>query len=81
MNIKVIKIKDGGKNCGICKGTGYYTTYTDRANEDGGEYTNSYSCQCNKKNSVQQSLSGSETKVSSPKLPSATSDKLKRWLQ
>jgi len=35
--------------------------------------------QCLFSYSVQQSLSGSETKVSSPKLPSATSDKLKRW--
>ena len=54
MDMKVVKIKDGKKDCCICKGTGYYTTHTDRANEDGGCYSNTYPCHCNKKNIVQQ---------------------------
>ena len=60
MDIKVIKIKDGDKDCGICKGTGYYTTHTDRAGEDGGEYTNRYPCQCNKNNIVPKSCCRNE---------------------
>ena len=49
MDFKVKKIKDGVKGCGVCDGTGYYTTHTDRAGEDGGAYTNSCQCKCNKK--------------------------------
>lgn len=46
---KVQEIKDGVKGCRVCNGTGYYTTYTDRAFEDGGEYTNRYRCtRCNR---------------------------------
>lgn len=55
--MKIIKIKDGKKGCRDCNGTGYYTTYTDRAVEDGGEYTNRHICHCNTKHSVQQRLS------------------------
>ena len=49
MDFKVEKIKDGVAGCGVCNGTGYYTTHTDRANEDGGAYTNRYLCKCSKK--------------------------------
>lgn len=49
MNINMIKeVKKGNKNCKICGGTGYYTVYTDRAGEDGGEYSTTYPCKCNK---------------------------------
>lgn len=38
----------GNKNCKLCGGTGYYTTYTDSAAEDGGEYSNTHVCRCTK---------------------------------
>jgi hypothetical protein len=48
MKLDAIKITDGKKGCKICKGTGYYTTHTDRAAEDGGAYSNNHTCKCNK---------------------------------
>ena len=48
MDFKVKKIKDSIKGCGLCNGTGYYITHTDRAGEDGGAYTNHHLCKCNK---------------------------------
>ncbi len=47
---KVIEIKDGKKGCYVCGGSGYYSTHTDRAHEDGGPYSNTYPCNCNKFN-------------------------------
>ncbi len=47
---KVIEIKDGKNGCHVCGGSGYYSTHTDRAREDGGSYNNTYPCHCNKFN-------------------------------